>query len=112
MHVVVAPDKLKGSLTASEVAQRVAAGIAAVAPDVPVIQVPVADGGDGAIAAAAAAGFTLVPLRADGPTGEPVDTAFALRDGVARYRPRSAPSSAWHALRELPLPRSPGSPFS
>ena len=31
MHIVVAPDKFKGSLTAREVADRVAAGIAAVA---------------------------------------------------------------------------------
>src|ERR671932_360754 len=83
MHVVVAPDKFKGSLTASEVAQRVAAGIAAVAPDVPVIQVPVADGGDGTVAAAAAAGYRLTPVVADGPVGAPVTTAFAVRDGVA-----------------------------
>jgi glycerate kinase len=83
MHVVVAPDKFKGSLTASEVAHRVAAGIAAVAPDIPVIQVPVADGGDGTVAAAVAAGYTLVPMGADGPTGALVDTAFALRDGIA-----------------------------
>ena len=47
------------------------------------IQVPVADGGDGTVAAAASAGFTLVSIRADGPTGEPVDTALAMRDGVA-----------------------------
>jgi glycerate 2-kinase len=83
MHVVVAPDKFKGSLTASEVAQRVAAGIAAVAPGVSVIQVPVADGGDGTVAAAVAAGFRLVSLVADGPTGAPVATAFAVRNGVA-----------------------------
>jgi len=82
-HVVVAPDKFKGSLTAREVAARVAAGIAAVAPSVPVVQVPVADGGDGTVDAALAAGFERVAVRAEGPTGEPVDTAFALRDGTA-----------------------------
>ena len=83
MHVVVAPDKFKGTLTASEVAARVTAGIAAVAPGVPVREVPVADGGDGTVDAALAAGFTRVPVRAQGPVGKPVDTAFALRDGVA-----------------------------
>ena len=83
MHVVVAPDKFKGSLTAREVAERVAAGIAAVAPEVPVVQVPVADGGDGTVDAALAAGFERVELRAEGPTGAPVDTAFAVREGVA-----------------------------
>jgi glycerate kinase len=83
MHVIVAPDKFKGSLTAGDVARRVAAGIAAVAPQVPVIQVPVADGGDGTVAAAVAAGFTPVPVRSEGPVGAPVDTAFAVCDGVA-----------------------------
>jgi glycerate kinase len=83
MHVVVAPDKFKGSLTASEVAERVTAGIATVAPNIPVVQVPVADGGDGTVAAVAAAGYVAVPVRADGPTGAPVDTAFAVRDAVA-----------------------------
>jgi glycerate 2-kinase len=83
MHVVAAPDKFKGSLTAREVAERIAAGIAVEAPDVPVVLVPVADGGDGTVDAALAAGFERVPVRAEGPTGEPVDTAFAHRDGVA-----------------------------
>jgi len=83
MHVVAAPDKFKGSLTAREVAQRIAAGIAANTPEVPVVLVPVADGGDGTVDAAVAAGFELVAVRAEGPTGHPVDTAFAVREGVA-----------------------------
>jgi glycerate kinase len=88
VHVVVAPDKFKGTLTAAEVAARVAAGIAAAlaetgAPGVPVREVPVADGGDGTVDAALAAGFTRVEVRAEGPVGTPVDTAFALRNGVA-----------------------------
>lgn len=83
MRVVVAPDKFKGSLTAREVADRVAAGIAAVAGEVDVVRVPVADGGDGTVDAALAAGYARVPVTAQGPTGEPVDTAFAVRDGTA-----------------------------
>lgn len=83
MHVVVAPDKFKGSLSAIDVAAHVAAGLTRAAPDVTVAQVPVADGGDGTVAAALAAGFRRVPVRAGGPTGAPVDTAYAERDGVA-----------------------------
>jgi glycerate kinase len=83
MRVVVAPDKFKGSLTAAEVAARIAAGISAVAPDATVVQVPVADGGDGTVDAALAAGYDRVPVRAEGPTGDPVETAFAIREGVA-----------------------------
>ena len=83
MRVVVAPDKFKGSLTAREVAERVAAGIAAVDPEADVVRVPVADGGDGTVDAALAAGYERIPRRATGPTGEPVDTAYAVRDDVA-----------------------------
>ena len=60
-----------------------AAGIGAEAPGVEVEQVPVADGGDGTLDAAVAAGYTRVEVRAQGPTGEPVTTAFAARDDVA-----------------------------
>ncbi|MCP2258196.1 glycerate kinase [Streptoalloteichus tenebrarius] len=82
-HVVVAPDKFKGSLTAREVATHLAAGIAEVAPDVEVRLAPIADGGDGTLEAALSAGFRRVPVRAAGPTGRPLDTAYAERDGTA-----------------------------
>jgi glycerate 2-kinase len=83
VRVVVAPDKFKGSLTAAQVAARVAAGLIRAAPGVDVAKVPVADGGDGTVDAALSAGYRRVPVRAEGPTGEPVDTAYAERDGVA-----------------------------
>ncbi|MEU8804282.1 glycerate kinase [Spirillospora sp. NPDC048819] len=82
-HVVVAPDKFKGSLTARRVAGHVAAGLRVAAPGLDVVELPVADGGDGTVDAALSAGFRSVPVIAEGPTGEPVTTAFALRDGVA-----------------------------
>lgn len=83
MRVVIAPDKFKGSLSAPGVAAAVAAGIREVVPDVEAIEVPVADGGDGTLDAALSAGFTRVPIQVAGPTGEPVDTAYAVRDEVA-----------------------------
>jgi glycerate 2-kinase len=83
MHVVVAPDKFKGSLTAGEVADHIAAGIARVAPNVAIVRVPVADGGDGTVDAALTAGFTRVAVGAHGPAGSLVETAFAVRGGVA-----------------------------
>jgi glycerate kinase len=82
-HVLVAPDKFKGSLTASEVAAHIAAGLRRVLPGLDVREVPVADGGDGTLDTAVAAGFRRVPVRAAGPTGDPVDSAYAERDGVA-----------------------------
>ena len=46
-HVVVAPDKFKGSLTAPQVAAHVAAGLQRFMPTADVRLAPVADGGDG-----------------------------------------------------------------
>ena len=82
-HVVVAPDKFNGSLTAAEAAARIARGITAAAPGTPVSVIPVADGGEGTILAAAAAGFDLMPAPARGPAGEPVTGWIAVRGDVA-----------------------------
>ncbi|MYW66813.1 glycerate kinase [Streptomyces sp. SID8379] len=82
-HVLIAADKFKGSLTAVQVAQRVTAGLRRVAPEVTIESVPVADGGDGTVAAAVAAGFERREARVTGPVGEPVTAAWALRDGTA-----------------------------
>ncbi|MEU0267301.1 glycerate kinase [Nocardioides sp. NPDC006303] len=83
VRVLVASDKFKGSLTAAEVAAAVSAGIRRGSPGVVVDAIPVADGGDGTLAAAESAGFVLMPVRVAGPTGEPVETAYARRDDVA-----------------------------
>ncbi|HET7326876.1 MAG TPA: glycerate kinase [Nocardioidaceae bacterium] len=82
-HVLVAPDKFKGSLPAREVADSLIRGIRSTDPAVDAVAVPVADGGDGTLAAALAAGYTRVPVTANGPTGGPVQTAYARRDAVA-----------------------------
>ncbi|MFC9328086.1 glycerate kinase [Kitasatospora sp. NPDC057015] len=82
-HVVVAPDKFKGTLEGAEVAARIAAGIRRGAPGVEVRELPVADGGEGTLAAALAAGFTRVPAKVAGPTGLPVDAAIAVKGDTA-----------------------------
>ncbi len=82
-RVLVAADKFKGSLTAVEVAERVTAGLRRVVPDLVVEALPVADGGDGTVAAAVAAGFERREVRVAGPLGDEVTAAFALRDGTA-----------------------------
>lgn len=81
MKVVVAPDKFKGSATAAEVSFHLAAGLREAGAD-PVCA-PVADGGEGTVDAAVAAGFRWVTATVAGPTGAPVRAALALRDGTA-----------------------------
>ena len=82
-QVVIAPDKFKGTLTASQVAGHVAAGLQRVRPGLPCVLVPVADGGDGTVDAAQAAGYRRVEMGVRGPTGSPVTAAFAFGEGTA-----------------------------
>jgi glycerate kinase len=60
-HVVVAPDKFKGSLSAEQVAARVASGLARGGFAGEIVLTPVADGGTAVIEAAQACGLTLLP---------------------------------------------------
>ena len=76
-RVVVAPDKFKGCLTASEVADALAVGLLQTRPDLQVSRLPVADGGDGTVAAALSRGFAEVKLQASGPTGRRQSVRYA-----------------------------------
>lgn len=89
VRVLLAPDKFKGTLTAAQVSAAVGEGVveAATHAGVPVLvtAVPVADGGDGTLAAAVAAGYEAVPATVTGPDGAPVAAAWARGTGSARH---------------------------
>jgi glycerate kinase len=80
---VIAPDKFKGSLSAAEVAAAVAAGLARNDPSLDVRTIPIADGGDGTVDAAVAAGFERRGVTVRGPLGAPVEAAFAVANHTA-----------------------------
>ncbi|MET7699009.1 glycerate kinase [Streptomyces sp. NPDC005485] len=82
-RVLIAADKFKGSLTAVQVAERVTAGLRRAAPHVEVEALPVADGGDGTVDAAVAAGFERREVSVAGPLGGEVTAAYALRGDTA-----------------------------
>jgi glycerate kinase len=100
LRVVVAPDKFKGSLTAVQAAAAIAAGFAAAHPDAVIVQLPVADGGEGTVDAALTAGFTPHRVVVQGPTGQPVTAVLAVREGTAVIEMAEA-----SGLRLLPLAR-------
>jgi glycerate kinase len=100
-HVIIAPDKFKGSLTAPQVAAAVARGLREAAPGLDVRCLPVADGGDGTVDAAVAAGFVKVGRWVTGPVGKPVPASFAVKGGTAVVEVASA---AGLALLEQPAP--------
>ncbi|WP_018157380.1 glycerate kinase [Demetria terragena] len=83
MKVVVAVDKFKGSLTAAEVGDHLRRGLTADRNDLEVVCVPIADGGDGTLAAALAAGYAPVSVEVRGPTGQAVHTQIAVYEHTA-----------------------------
>ncbi|MGP3916117.1 glycerate kinase [Nonomuraea sp. 10N515B] len=95
----MAPDKFKGSLTAAEVARRVSAGLG-----VPTVELPVADGGDGTVDAAAACGFDRITIEVTGPTGERVPASYAWHAADDTAVVELAEASG---LRRLPGEREP-----
>ncbi|WP_245868116.1 glycerate kinase [Actinomadura meyerae] len=82
-HVLLAPDRFPGALTAAQAARSLAAGLRRARPDVPLVELPVADGGEGTVAAAVAAGWRAVEVEVCGPTGRPVTARLALRGRTA-----------------------------
>ncbi|MEF3120366.1 glycerate kinase [Kocuria flava] len=80
-RILIAPDKFKGSLTAAQVADSLAAGLLQENPLAQVHTLPLADGGDGSVAAALGAGFQALTIPITGPTGEPTTTTVAF-DGT------------------------------
>ncbi|GAA5197775.1 glycerate kinase [Arthrobacter gyeryongensis] len=81
LRILIAPDKFKGSLTARQAAESIAAGVLDAVPDSEITVLPVADGGEGTIDALVAAGADLHHLTVSGPLGEPVEATWAsLKD--------------------------------
>ena len=81
MKVLVAPNAFKGSLTATQAALAIALGVRDVFPQADVVQVPVADGGDGTVEALVSALHgEYRTAGVEGPLGDPVQATFGLTD--------------------------------
>ena len=80
MKIVLAPDKFKGSLSAAEVAAAMAEGVRRVNPAAEIDLCPVADGGEGTVAAlVAATGGRIESRRVVGPRPDmQVDAQFGV----------------------------------
>jgi glycerate kinase len=79
MKIVIAPDSYKESLTALAVATEIEAGFREIFPDAEYIKFPMADGGEGTVAAMVdATGGRLIEVDVTGPLGEPVKACYGL----------------------------------
>lgn len=81
---IACPDKFRGTLSAAEAAAAMGRGLRAAGID-EVLEIPLADGGEGTLdALLAARGGATRTVRVTGPLGEPVEAEYALLpDGTA-----------------------------
>lgn len=79
MRILIAPQSLKGSLTAAEAGSAIAQGVRKIYPKAEIEIVPVADGGEGTVQALVdASGGKIIQKTVTGPLGEPVPAFFGL----------------------------------
>lgn len=81
--VLIAPDKFRGSLSAAEAADAIAAGVGDALPAAGALRLPVADGGEGSLLACFGAGFATVEAPATTPLGQEMVARYARRGDVA-----------------------------
>src|ERR1700694_1637078 len=81
MKVVIAPNAFKGTLTAPQAASAIARGVREVFPEAEIVEIPVADGGDGTMEARVPASRgEYRRARVEGPLADPVEARFGLID--------------------------------
>lgn len=77
MHILVAPDKFKGSLSGSEAAGAIKRGLLSVWPHADIREIPIADGGEGtAEAIYSVLGGKWIEAEALDPLGRPVGARY------------------------------------
>jgi glycerate kinase len=84
MRILIAPDKFKGSLSAREVAESIAAGLREVLPEAAIDEMPVADGGEGTVDAIhASSGGEWVTCAAHDALGRSIEARYLWLPGRA-----------------------------
>jgi glycerate kinase len=82
-HIVLAPDKFKGTLTADQVASAMALGCGDAGLENSCITMPIADGGDGSVGTALRTGWSRREIRCTDAWGQPSTTTVAISDTQA-----------------------------
>jgi glycerate kinase len=101
MKIVAAPNPYKGSLGSPAAAAAIRRGVHRVWARAEVVELPIADGGEGTVEALVAAHKgELVTVTAEGPLGAPVDAVFGLIDGGATAVVELAAASGLPLLAE------------
>ena len=79
MKVMIAPQSFKGGLQGADVAKAIKQGVLSVYPQAEIVEIPVADGGDGTLdALVRSTGGQMFTSRVTGPLEEPVSALWGV----------------------------------
>lgn len=82
LKIIVAPNTFKGSISATQAAKAITLGVREAFPDAEVVEIPIADGGEGTVEALVTAhAGTYNWVNVEGPLGAPVLASYGLIDG-------------------------------
>ncbi len=82
-HIIIAPDSFKGTMSSIEVCDGIAKAFARVT-DAPIIQIPIADGGEGSLdCVLQSAGGRRITCTVNDAYGRPMQADYAIVDGDA-----------------------------
>lgn len=86
MHILIAPDSFKESLSAPQVARAVKCGLQQALPDATFDLLPLGDGGEGTVACLQESlGFEKKWHTVTGPFGQPVSMPYAVKEKTAMF---------------------------
>jgi glycerate 2-kinase len=81
VKIVIAPNAYKGTMSATQAARAIAAGVREAVPDSTLVEIPVADGGEGTAEALVTANRgTYRWVNVEGPLGDSVQASYGLID--------------------------------
>ncbi|WEK54771.1 MAG: glycerate kinase [Candidatus Cohnella colombiensis] len=79
MKIVIAPDSFKGSLSSQRLCHAISTAVRSIAPEADVIEIPLADGGEGTVVnSIQATGGTLHKEKVTGPIGQIVEATYGI----------------------------------
>jgi len=82
MKILIASDSFKGSATSRKAAEAIGKGVHIVFPDAELIEIPVADGGEGTVEALTdSLNGKIVKKKVQGPLGDPVEAEYGILPG-------------------------------
>ncbi|CAM4409263.1 glycerate kinase [Paenibacillus tarimensis] len=101
MHIVIAPDSYKGSITAREAAEAMERGVRLALPGCRVTRAPIADGGEGTLdCLLEASGGTSRTVMVSDPLGRPVPARFGILKDSGTCIIETAEACGLHRLAE------------